>query len=869
MSPTITNGEQPLRGVLDEFRIALREEISAAQKTSSSNAVPLTNGRRISQIARAYQYSFTVDSILNVPGDAPGDLIVTGQRLPAVIVSTEGLTITLSVGIDLGEFVPNARLQTDLTFLLRKLIERVEALNAKENPAGDRILGFREPSGSPEFVSVSGLNSEQSAAVASSLARDTTFIWGPPGTGKTKTIGAIGAELVKRGSSLLLVSHTNTAVDGALLQIAERLGEQGHGGAVLRVGVPKESKLKDYPELLLSTHVERRSAELTARISVFEEERREKTQRYLAVQRLIAINEWLQAAATDIEKATNELKSVQSLESEAITSRSELDGLRKDEAQWMAVSDAATSARHATAEAAQLSDSIEKFKQDMTSLAENIVRCERDLANAKETLRHAEAIEPFRQRRQALPSRAEQSALRRYAREAAGQKRAAVEKLKADLCKAEQLYEKSVAAKPLTRLLKGLPKSEVQLRIVEQTRAQLSLAEGAANTLAENAKEAETILHEILELEDRIVPYSDIPQSQKQKPVTESLEANQQTLEQEWTQLDGTVARSGARLQCLLLELQAFENTYHVLPDEVLTKCAEYNAKLQRSKDETRRRKQIAAEKRGTLEATLCGSVAVLREFGILKKTCQPAIPQSAEEMLSTLEEGYDKGKVEVGNHTLELLRQDRDQLNERLRQIAAEIESINEQLKRVEEAIMSEASVIATTLTQAYLRDTIQKRQFHTVVLDEASMAPIPALYVAASLADRNALAVGDFKQLPPIVQSSHDLSVRWLGRDVFEVTGITKAYEAGSPPPHFLALGEQQTLTCQNCGGQLEFGDWGGKLAWRCIINRHHRQRIHRNHLRLPRMRALIPQRELRRLEKEFGLVKAAAALHQPKLF
>ena len=58
--------------------------------------------------------------------------------------------------------------------------------------------------------------------------------------------------------------------------------------------------------------------------------------------------------------------------------------------------------------------------------------------------------------------------------------------------------------------------------------------------------------------------------------------------------------------------------------------------------------------------------------------------------------------------------------------------------------------------------------------------MAPIPALYVAASLADQNALAVGDFKQLPPIVQSGHDLSVRWLGRDVFEVAGITKAYRS-----------------------------------------------------------------------------------------
>src|SRR5207249_4455473 len=80
LNPTTTDPEQPLRGVLDEFRIALREEISAAQKTSSSNAVPLTNGRRISQIGGTFQYAFTVDSILNVPGDAPGDLMVAGQR---------------------------------------------------------------------------------------------------------------------------------------------------------------------------------------------------------------------------------------------------------------------------------------------------------------------------------------------------------------------------------------------------------------------------------------------------------------------------------------------------------------------------------------------------------------------------------------------------------------------------------------------------------------------------------------------------------------------------------------------------------------------------------------------------------------------
>src|SRR5437773_4047029 len=89
----LTSESLPLKGVLDEFRTALREEIFAAQRSSSSNAVPLTNGRRIGQVGATFQYSFTVDSILNVPGDALGDLVVSGQRLPVVIISTEGLTI--------------------------------------------------------------------------------------------------------------------------------------------------------------------------------------------------------------------------------------------------------------------------------------------------------------------------------------------------------------------------------------------------------------------------------------------------------------------------------------------------------------------------------------------------------------------------------------------------------------------------------------------------------------------------------------------------------------------------------------------------------------------------------------------------------
>jgi hypothetical protein len=71
--------------------------------------------------------------------------------------------------------------------------------------------------------------------------------------------------------------------------------------------------------------------------------------------------------------------------------------------------------------------------------------------------------------------------------------------------------------------------------------------------------------------------------------------------------------------------------------------------------------------------------------------------------------------------------------------------------------------------------------------------MAPIPALWVAASLADRNVIAVGDFKHLP-IVQSKHEVALKWLGQDMFDISGMTSARKQRCPPPHFVTLKERK---------------------------------------------------------------------------
>jgi hypothetical protein len=109
---------------------------------------------------------------------------------------------------------------------------------------------------------------------------------------------------------------------------------------------------------------------------------------------------------------------------------------------------------------------------------------------------------------------------------------------------------------------------------------------------------------------------------------------------------------------------------------------------------------------------------------------------------------------------------------------------------------------VVATTLTRAYLRDSIQNRKFDVVILDEASMAPIPALWVAASLSTSSIVAVGDYKQLPPICQAADDprqarhpreMAAKWLARDIFETAGLAGDQQK---PEHFVSLKTQHRM-------------------------------------------------------------------------
>jgi AAA domain len=679
--------EVKLTGVLAEFRMALREEIDAARRAAAASGVMLIDGRRLGSGGGSTQYSFRVESALNLPDDSPGDLHIparTGRPLETTVVAVDGLQVTLAIPEDIGDYVPRATLQSDLTHLLRTLIQRVEEFAGHPNPAGSRLLGEISASGEPPPMPARELNEMQTEAVASALGRDTTFIWGPPGTGKTRTIGKIGEQLARAGRSVLIVSHTNSAVDQALLEVAHDLGDDLVDGAVLRLGEPRDQRLLERDRLRAETHVRERAQQLLDRKeSLLVEQARQRT-RLTNVRQLLAIAEWTARAPTELDALRAGITELRAVEQRAVEAHESVARMERDRDAQLAMTETARE--------------FEQKLRDAQPLRDELARRQSLLAPAEGRLHEAE----------------------QRAREA------------------EALYEQVAGTGAVMRRLRGMPKLEEQERLVGEERA----AETAAR---DERDQISTRLAEVRE------PLLD---------------------------LQGQVS--------------TFESEHGNTLDRILERVAETDSAAHRAREEAEsldaQVTAIARDLRTRTDARL----TQLREWRLTH--IHPDADAGAA--MAAIEAAVAEAAEILRGQDLQGLRTEQASLVNSLRAISAELREIEEALLAVENVVIAEAMVVATTLTRAYKRDSVQARTFDTVILDEASMAPIPALWVVAGLANANVVVVGDPQQLPPIKHSEHPLAEEWLGKDIFRQSGVQAKWESGEPPANLVQLRVQYRM-------------------------------------------------------------------------
>lgn len=109
--------------------------------------------------------------------------------------------------------------------------------------------------------------------------------------------------------------------------------------------------------------------------------------------------------------------------------------------------------------------------------------------------------------------------------------------------------------------------------------------------------------------------------------------------------------------------------------------------------------------------------------------------------------------------------------------QLSTRIGALRAGLDRHAQSALREAQVVVTTLARLTVREEMFPLRFDAVVCDEASNAPLPYVWYAACHASSKAVAIGDWKQLAPIVQARTPAARRWLARDIFHVSGVARA--------------------------------------------------------------------------------------------
>lgn len=250
-----------LVGRLADFRTALEEEIKEI-KSKGQSSILLFAGMKIESTGGGLWYRFMVEYMPVLPADTPCKLLIGTEQYEVTVISTEENAIIVCAKTALPENIAKAKLENGSTILMERLIKCIEDNSMNNNPAGERM--FLQSDGQvykakqifkyldPYYEENS--NEEQKNAVKSAMENDITFIWGPPGTGKTKVIGNIIEELNRHDRSVLIVSHTNTAVDGAIEKVYKSYESESYKKShpnsetvpsILRIGTPVRQIPKD------------------------------------------------------------------------------------------------------------------------------------------------------------------------------------------------------------------------------------------------------------------------------------------------------------------------------------------------------------------------------------------------------------------------------------------------------------------------------------------------------------------------------------------------------------------------------------------------------------------------------------------------
>ena len=238
---------QDIQKLIDKAIRALDAEIKAVREKPSSDV--LFNGVKcktqpedgVDYQFESYQQSIRFAEEIRA--------LIDEKELTIHPISYENQELILRFPEDQGPDISECHVEWENDFILKKTLEEIERIDTEDEAIRKRVENlFNPPDGilpsGDEIAEDGHRNEAQLDAIEKAMTNRTVFIWGPPGTGKTATLGYIIANYLDNGKSVLFASNTNRAVDVGLLSTLHALKTVG-------VNIP-QNRLTRFGDVALS-----------------------------------------------------------------------------------------------------------------------------------------------------------------------------------------------------------------------------------------------------------------------------------------------------------------------------------------------------------------------------------------------------------------------------------------------------------------------------------------------------------------------------------------------------------------------------------------------------------------------------------------
>ncbi|NLE26424.1 MAG: AAA family ATPase [Clostridiaceae bacterium] len=237
ITAAITNQYDRMDEFCEEYAHALVIEAEKTRRNERDRRT-LTDGERIAAKNGQYLYIFESETELFLPSGTPIKIWWNNEENTGIIVSCEEYNVVIDSSIHLGNKVSSIEFTAESWRLLYVLKDKIQQLAMRTAPIAEAVACEGKNKIRGDFALLRG----QQAAIRLTEAQPVTFIWGPPGTGKTQTLASIALNFISKGYKVLMLSHSNIAVDGAILR-THKLDQDQKPGKLIRYGFPRNEQL--------------------------------------------------------------------------------------------------------------------------------------------------------------------------------------------------------------------------------------------------------------------------------------------------------------------------------------------------------------------------------------------------------------------------------------------------------------------------------------------------------------------------------------------------------------------------------------------------------------------------------------------------